>query len=163
MKKKTDILFLITYIGSYVLLIAGSVFGCIGCRAPKPMVNTIVKDSVVYKDSLIKVYVPPVVVPGDTVKLTEKVPCPETQWKGQSKSKSGRTQVAAEINNGTLNVECFTDSLLHVQDSLEQVITKMSRYKQEIVTISSVEYKMPWWGWLLIAVALLIALVALFK
>jgi hypothetical protein len=119
-----------------------------GCRTGKPVVDQ-VKDSTVvkyyYRDSIIN-------LPGDTVKITTSVPCPEAKW--QAQAKSGRTVLVASLKNGELSIDCKQDSLLLRISLLEK---ELERNTSTIVHVpvpqEVIRYRTPWWAKITLALS----------
>lgn len=119
------------------------------CKAPaKIMSQQDSKDSVrieyKIKDTVIR-------IPGDTVRLQTKVPCPDADWHGEVKG--NKTSVKASLKNGELNVDCHSDSLnLRIQ-YLEKELTN----RNVSVTTNTIEVPVnvpkpyiPKWVWYLL-------------
>lgn len=148
------------------MIILGSVISMMAsCRSAKVSVGpeVIVRDSIVYRDREVKVPVPPVKIPGDTVKLVDTVPCPDTQWRGTATSTSGRTKLTAEIDKGKIRIDCKTDSLTKVIDSLQFKISEVERYKEKVrtITIEVPKQYIPWWVYLIIGMCVVTMLILL--
>jgi len=158
-------IYFITYLLIYALLIGSLFTSCTVTKyLPSPTVTT--KDSIVYKHDTVTLRVPPTIIPGDTVKLTETVPCPDAVWRGTAISKNGRTSVKASLNKGLLSVECKMDSIIQENDSLRAVILSKETFHDKTTVLPPViehDRYIPWWMYLVIGVSVLIALLALFK
>jgi hypothetical protein len=151
---------------NYLLLLFAIVYTVVmtvtlsGCKAVRVVqIETVTKDSIIFKDHYVTIQVPPTRIPGDTVKLTDTVPCPDAQWKGSKKSKSGRTTVSASLDKGLLSIDCAVDSLLHENDSLKAVVKNMESYKT-VATTETVEVPtpyVPWWVYVTVGLCILIA------
>ena len=139
------------------IIIAASFTSCISqkkCNDRYPP-QIITKDSVVerevvtYRDTTIT-------VPGDSVKIHDTIPCPDVVYHKEVKSKSGRTTAKVDINKGTLTVECKTDSLQRVIDSLASVIKTKEVYKTTTVIKEKpvTKYRIPKWCWWYIGITL---------
>jgi hypothetical protein len=160
MRKPINVLF-VAYLALYALMLA---LACSACRTPRDLPGgTIIKDSVVYKDTTVFVKIPPIVIPGEKVTLHDSVPCPDVQWK--AKNESGRTTIDAEINNGYINISCKTDSLVHEIDSLKALIKVKEGYRSTVVTnvVTVKDWYIPRWVWLVVVACALIVFVALKK
>jgi hypothetical protein len=153
------------YLVIYFTILSILLTGCAATKyLPSPTVTT--KDSIVYKDRLITLHVPPVRIKGDTVKLSDTVPCPNANWRGTAISKSSHTSVTASLSKGVITISCKEDSLNVLVDSLKAKIREKEVWGDVTVTPAPIVqevYKMPWWGWLVIGICVLITLLALFK
>lgn len=161
--KVNNIPYEILYLTAIILML---VWVCQGCRTTRVISpKIVVKDSVVYKDTTIYVDVPPVLIPGDTVKLKETVPCPDAQWKGTSTSLSNRTHITAELVHGVLTVECIADSLMRENEKLRADIKIKESYRNETITNYQEipKWYIPWWVWLIVALAVVCLIIALKK
>lgn len=162
MRKPTNILF-VAYLAIYALML---VLACSACRTTRFLPGeTIIKDSVVYKDTTVFVKIPPIVIPGEKVTLHDSVPCPDLQWRGNAKSNSGHITIDAQINNGHIDIRCKTDSLVHEIDSLKALVKVKEGYRSTVVTkiLPVKEWYIPWWFWLVVVTCALIVFVALKK
>lgn len=136
------------------------------CRTVKYIPGeTIIKDSVVFKDTSVYITVPPIVIPGERLTLHDTVPCPDAQWKGTAKSLTGRTTINAEINNGKIKIDCKTDSLIKRIDSLQAVIKYKESYSVKVTNnpVPVSKWYIPWWVWLWSGINLLIIIIILRK
>jgi hypothetical protein len=123
--------------------------------------QVITKDSVVFKDTTIYVK-QKIVIPGDTVTLTDSIPCPDVKYHKVVKSPSGKTTAKVDIDKGKLTVDCQTDSLTKVIDSLRIEIKTKESYHNEVKIVEKPVTKAPAWVWfLLIGVAIVTVLVIL--
>ena len=144
--KKANAIF-ITILVVYVIIMMALLYGC---RTSKPVAAQ-VKDSTIvkyfYRDSIIT-------LPGDTVQITASVPCPEAKWKAQAKS--GRTVLAASLNNGELSIDCKQDSLLLRISLLEKELERKTNTIVHVpVPQEVIQYRTPWWARIALAVSLL--------
>ena len=122
-----------------------------GCsKKMLPGINTVTKDSVttiikyVPKDSLI-------FLPGDTVEISEVIPCPDVEWQQTNTSESGKTKVTAKISKGVLTVNCATDSLQKRITWLEKELST-TRAKETTTTITLPPKRyIPKWVWWMLA------------
>jgi hypothetical protein len=145
--KRADTIF-ITILAVYVIVVMALLFGC---RTAMPVVDQ-VKDSTVvkyyYRDSIIN-------LPGDTVKITTSVPCPEAKW--QAQAKSGRTVLVASLKNGELSIDCKQDSLLLRISLLEK---ELERNTSTIVHVpvpqEVIRYRTPWWAKITLALSVIL-------
>lgn len=114
--------------------------------------NTEIKDST-HTETVIQYHSDTVHIPGDTVSVTVQIPCPDVKL--NEKKTTGKTTAKISVKDGMLRVDCMTDSLTHVIDSLQERITNTKSFKNEKITIYQpvevVKKKIPWWVWLLIA------------
>lgn len=121
-------------------------FAFCACRTSKPLTSESVTHSVEYiiKDSIIK-------EPGDTVNLTTVLPCPDAKWSGEVKG--SKTTLTASLENGVLNIDCHTDSLIKKIQWLE----KQSKTERQIVITNEVKVPVkytPKWVWYLMAISI---------
>ncbi len=156
------------YFAGFLILYTIVMFISFGCTSVKylPSPTITVRDSVAYHDTTVLVQSTSITIPGDTVKLTDTVPCPDAVWRGTATSKNGRTSVKASLNKGLLTVDCKTDSLLKQLDSLRAVIKVKELYHaKETVLPPVVEHDryIPWWVYAIIVVCALIAVLSLVK
>ncbi len=125
--------------------------GC--CKKMLPGIDKETIDSV-YTETIINYTTDTLRLPGDTVKVGVLVPCP--QFKIDTSIKKGRTTLHLKAENGKLEAACETDSLVHVIDSLKQIVKSTTKSHIKIMTIRQpvevIKYKTPFWVWLLIAV-----------
>lgn len=142
----------------YKLLIIAAVISLSACsRKTFPVTTTRdVKDSTLV-ETIVTYRSDTIMLKGDTVTLTATIPCPDVVLKEQKNS--GRVTLNTELKNGVLKVECVTDSLMHVVDSLKELNTRIMRIKSEVITVSTpvdvIKYRIPFWVVLLIVVNLL--------
>lgn len=130
------------------------------CKTMQPVVTTktIIKDSVVtktetvYRDTTIY-------LPGDTTEISVAIPCPDV--KIDVATTKGRTTLTAKTDGrGNLKIDCKTDSLLLVIDSLKNTITETQKFhtelKQDIIEkpVTVIKYKVPKWCWWLLIINL---------
>jgi hypothetical protein len=127
-----------------------------GCKATKPMVTTVIKDSIVTQIKT-EYHTDTLLVKGDTVEVTESIPCPDV--KIERWVTKGNTKLAYSINNGWLNINCHTDEWLHIIDSLETKITTIEGYHSKVDTVIKevelIKYKVPKWCWILLSLNVL--------
>lgn len=132
------------------LLIVIALTSC--CKRFVPTTTTDVKDSV-HERTVIQYHSDTIHLKGDTVTLTKQIPCPDV--KIEEHRASGRAKLDVSLKNGLLKVDCHTDSLLHVIDSLETRITEKNRIRTETITIRQpmevIKHRVPAWCWWLIA------------
>lgn len=122
------------------------------CKRFVPTTTTDVKDSV-YERTIIQYHSDTIRLSGDTVTLTRQISCPDVQV--EEHQTKGRTKLDVSLKNGLLKVDCHTDSLLHMIDSLETRITEKNRVRTETITIRQpvevIKYRVPAWCWWLMA------------
>jgi hypothetical protein len=113
-----------------------------GCRSTKELRETkertkdSVREVIKWKDTIIR-------MPGDTARIRVQVPCPDAKWQGQASS--GKIKLNASLNNGELDIDCKTDSLLMViqmqQTEIEKFRSEEKSFKSEkVIKIT------PWWS-----------------
>lgn len=121
----------------------------VGCsRKMLPVLHTIIKDSVVYsekevvkRDTIYKI--------GDTVTMQVVIPCSDAKL--DTFIKKGKTSLTATIHNGLLNVDCKTDSLQHLIDSITRIKEKVTIHTEmKEVGVAVIKNKVPAWCWWLI-------------
>lgn len=123
------------------------------CKKMMPVgTDTETKDST-HTETIIRYHSDTVRLPGDTVSITVPIPCPDAKIEQQKTS--GKTTAKVSVTGGMLRVDCMTDSLNHVIDSLKETITTTKSVKTEKITVYQpvevVKKKIPFWVWLLIA------------
>lgn len=162
MKKLLDISLIITLI-VYGLMLFLAIGCCTNKQLPSPRVE--IKDSIVYKDKEVKVYVPPVIIPGDSVTLHDTIPCPDITYTRKATSTTGKTTVSVSISKGQLEVICKADSIKKLLDSARAVIKEKESYRQEthIEYISVPKWYIPWWCYAVVVVCALIVFICLKK
>lgn len=128
-----------------------AMLSCKTNNCPTAGVDT--RDSIVYKDSIIPVFVPPFFFPGDKVTIHDTIPCPGLKWNASATSESGRTTVNASINNGKINIDCKTDSMIKVIDSLKAVVRLKEQYQAKTIRIlvPVPDPYTPKWVWYLVS------------
>ncbi|MBL0144927.1 MAG: hypothetical protein IPP48_03370 [Chitinophagaceae bacterium] len=129
------------------------------CKTVKPSLPAVtqqVKDSIVFKTDTVY-HTQTIQLPGDTLEIAFAIPCPEAKNIDLGKKK-GRTQLNIKSDaQGNFIIDCKTDSLTHVIDSLKTVINQKESYHNETKTITVTkvetvtEYKTPKWVWWLLA------------
>jgi hypothetical protein len=138
-----------------ILLVALSMFA--SCKAPKVIIKEVVKDSIhtvintetVVKDSA-------VFIPGDTVRITDSIPCPDVTY--SKEVTKGKITAKVTINKGKLDVECKYDSLmLIIQNLRRELVTFQSYNEHNKATVEQVPVEVPkpyipkWLWWFLLA------------
>lgn len=100
-------------------------------------------------------YVPvkvPVYMPGDTVTIRDTIPCKELNYQKVAKSPKGFVTAKVDINNGSLNIDCKTDSLLREIEYLQKN-SKTVTQKETIRLIKQPAKRyIPNWVWWLLAI-----------
>lgn len=162
MNKTEDAGFILLGIFSFLigLFLVQGLTGCSKRQYPVVITNTTeTKDSsasetkIIYKDTIIK-------MPGDSVRITDTflVPCPGLAYTKKVTSPSGRTSAEINIKGNRLQVDCKTDSLQLVIDSLATVISTQKFWHSQVITrwhqlppIKINRWYIPWWIWLLLA------------
>ncbi|MBU7576656.1 MAG: hypothetical protein KAF40_01220 [Flavihumibacter sp.] len=139
----------ILYLFAYMVIIVIVLTGCRSSRMPAEKV--IYRDSIVEVEKIVKVAVPPIVLPGKTITLHEPVPCPDVQWGASNQTSDGKLKVSAKLSNGQLTVRCNLDSMQVIQDSLEAKVKVLETHK----SVETEKYipvpkpYIPWWAWLM--------------
>lgn len=124
---------------SFFILLFLMVF-MISCKTAKPPGKQVTEtENVTYviKDSIIR-------EPGDTVKLVTKIPCPDADWQGETKG--SKTKLTASLKNGTLQINCETDSLMKRIQWLEKNTERI----KEVTIFQEVKVPDPYipkWVW----------------
>jgi hypothetical protein len=107
-------------------------------------VETVTKDSLVYRDSIIK-------EPGEIITVTDSVPCPDMKY--EKKGKKGSIRV--EIKDSVMTAECIIDTT-------EIAISWIEKHKKELTSyyrsqVHQITIKAPktgfqrfkdWWFWI---------------
>lgn len=125
------------------------------CKTPQfvlPTIKHVVKDSIVFKtDTLYRKDT--LKLPGDTLEIGFAIPCPQAKNISLTKV-AGRTQLTVKSDSqGNFYINCKTDSLVHVIDSLFNVIVQKESYHSDVqtVTVTKIEtvtkFKVPKWCW----------------
>lgn len=87
-----------------------------------------VSDSTYTKDSI--VFVPDtIIVPGETVVITDTIPCPDVVY--HKEVKKNHSTAIVDINKGKLTVECKTDSLEKIIIKQNHII-ETNRNRKEV-------------------------------
>ena len=92
--------------------------------------STSLEKIIEYKDTIIT-------TPGDSVFLHDTLPCPGVNYTKEVKSKSGRTTATATIRNNHLSVDCRTDSLELVINSLRREYNNSTRNITKTITVAN--------------------------
>lgn len=131
------------------LIAISAVFFLSACSSSKPLApQIIVKDSVVYNETVV-LKTDSVYLPGDTVQLLYRIPCPDVKL--DTVIKKGNTVLSATILNGFLRFNCETDSLLKVIDSITRLKQKeIYSTRTVMVPQTIIKYKTPKWCWYLL-------------
>ncbi len=111
----------------------------------------VTKDSIVIKDTTVYITFRDT-IPGDSVVLHDSIPCPDVQFHKEVKSPSGRTTAKIDINRGKITVDCKTDSLSRVIDSLQVKLKTTEAYHSEVKTVEIpvIKHRTPVWAWFLL-------------
>ena len=143
----------ITLIKILVLFFMG-VIACSCSRRTIPVItNTVeIRDSV-STDTLYIARDTTIYLPGDTLQISEAIPCPDVVV--DRRVKAGNITATVHLRNGLLNVDCMTDSLMRVITTQEQRIRSMRTRSEKTTTqvpYEVIKYRVPkWCWWLLIA------------
>jgi hypothetical protein len=116
-----------------------------------PTVQNDTKDSTVQTEHTIHT-TDTVYVPGDSVEISVAIPCPDAVFNQEVNNTN--TKLKVKLKNGQLTVNCKTDSLQKIIDSittvkrweLHKTITKTITVKEKVI-----KYKVPAWCWWLLA------------
>ncbi len=116
-----------------------------------PTVQTVIKDSIVHTSQTIHTR-DTIYFAGDSVEISVAIPCPEAVI--NQVAKSGKTVVSAKIEKGRLTVNCKTDSMQAIIDSL--TIVKQKEVFKTITTtvqvpVEVIKHTIPAWCWWLLA------------
>lgn len=118
-----------------------------------------VKD--VYKDSTVSntttVYKSDtVMIPGENISFSKKI---DRKKKFNSTIKKKNLSLNISLSNDSLFVNCKSDSLQHIVDSLAQTLTREKSFHNETKTIiqpqKEIKYRVPGWCYILIILILL--------
>jgi len=110
----------------------------------------VTKDSIVVKDTTIYVTVTDV-VPADAVIIHDSIPYPDIQYHNEATSPSGRVKAKVDISKGRLTVNCKTDSLVRVIDSLVKLKTAQVYHSEtKTIDVPVVKKKTPLWAWIML-------------
>lgn len=110
---------------------------CAAKFPPQITSTTIIKDSVVYRDTTIT-------VPGDTVTFTDSIPCPDVVYEKTQKSEKGTVKATVKIKDGKISVKCEVDSLNMVIRNLQYRLRTIEKEKTIAVQVPVLK-KTPWW------------------
>lgn len=140
-----------------ILLLASMLF-CLSCVTRKKCAERyppqiITKDSIVEKEN-ITYRDTTIVVPGDSVQIHDSIPCPDVVYHKTITSKIGKTKASVHINKGRLDVDCKTDSLRAVVDSLVTISKTKELHRTETIihNVPVIKYRVPQWCWWYIVV-----------
>ena len=131
-----------------ILLIA--LFGLIltSCSPKLTPVAGATKDSVFVKEHTIYTH-DTVTTVGETVELIKFIKCPDAKF--DTVIKKGNTTITASLKNGSLSMQCKSDSLTHIIDSITTLKQKEFYHTETItVNVEVVKYKVPKWCWWLL-------------
>lgn len=104
--------------------------------------SSITKEFVTFKHDTI-------VTPGQTVELIKLMHCPDAKF--DTVIKNGNTTLTASLKNGNLNMQCKSDSLMHIIDSITTLKQKEFYHTETItVNVEVIKYKVPRWCWWLL-------------
>ncbi len=116
-----------------------------------PTVETVIKETITTDT----VYVPKekiITIPGDSVMITDTIPCPELNYHKEATSKSGNVKATVNISKGNLQVDCKTDSLIQRIQWLE-AHSKQVVNKETTITITPPPKRyIPKWVWWLLVI-----------
>ena len=95
---------------------------------------------------------------GDTVIISEIIPCPEVEYHQEKRSENGGTKATVHLSKGQLTVECATDSLEAKIRYLERELSRTT-VQQITTTITTPPQRyIPKWAWWLLGLSLLYVL-----
>ncbi len=119
------------------------------CKTAQPVIKTVIKDSIITKDTTIYKTVKEY-LPGETIEMWQAIPCPDLKM--DTSIKKGKTILKASINKGILKMQCETDSLFHIIDSITSIRNTEAWHREviEVPVDKPVPY-IPRWVWFLIA------------
>ena len=112
-------------------------------------IKTVIKDSIVEKQTTITKR-DTTYLKGDIITVGVAIPCPDAKL--DTVIKKGKTTLSATILKGYLHIDCHTDSLQHIIDSIT-LVKKKEVYHSETkeVPVEGIKYKVPKWCWWLLA------------
>lgn len=133
-----------------ILTILTAIFFLASCKTPQVVIRLVTKDSVILKDTTIYKTVTKY-LPGDSVEISVAIPCPDAKF--DTTVKKGKTSLTATIKNGRLAIDCKTDSLQHIIDSVTRLKNK-EVYHTEVkeVPVNVPTPYIPKWVWWLLVV-----------
>lgn len=138
----------------------------VACKPKQVVTNqTQVKDSIVERvvEKLVNV---PFAIPGDTVTITQQIPCPDAVF---SSAVSGqRANIKVDVKNGVITATAICNEL---RDSLKVAQLQVQNLRQRIAnqsTVKEVPYKVkepyiPRWVWWLLGINIALVLYGLYR
>lgn len=138
-----------------ILIVLIAFTSCSRKTLPQVETKLIIKDSVVTKtDTLYQTE--KVFIPGDTVEVAFAIPCPQAENLYFSKQKNKTSLSVKSDSKGNFTVNCHTDSLTHIIDSLKTIISNTKYFHSEEkminVPVTVIKYKVPKWCWWLLLI-----------
>ena len=131
----------------YILILATAM---VSCKTAQVAVRTIVKDSLVVVEKTTHTR-DTTYLPGDTLEISVAIPCPDAVVNQQVKT--GRSKLTVQLQRGQLTVNCHTDSLLTIIDSLTSTIERNAMHTEMVeVPIDKPVPYIPKWVWWLVAI-----------
>lgn len=138
-----------------------------GCsKKMLPTVETVIKETITTDT----VYVPKekiVTRPGDTVTIHDQIDCPDVVYHKEAVSKTGNVKASVNINNGKLDVDCKTDSLIERIQWLEAHSNQVKTVEKTITITPQPKRWIPKWVWWLLAINIIYVagrvLIAIYK
>ncbi len=104
-----------------------------GCSPKTPVYQTVIKDSIVYKDTTLyrDVFVP---IKGDTVMLRDTIPVPSSYELTKTRT-AGHTTAKVSIKDKVLDVECNTQAYEDTIKNLKFQLQNKEQYKYKETTV----------------------------
>jgi hypothetical protein len=124
--------------------------------------QVITKDSIILKDTTIYVK-QRIFIPGDSVLISDTIPCPDVEYHKEAKSTLGKTTAKVDISKGRLTVDCKVDSLNKIIDSLKVQLQTKEAYHKEVQVVEKPVEKTPLWVWYTFGVIGLMLILFLIK
>ncbi|MBS0647386.1 MAG: hypothetical protein JSR97_12475 [Verrucomicrobia bacterium] len=142
----------------YKLLIIAAVISLSACsrKVLPTQTSREVTDST-HTETIISYRTDSVFIPGEKVMIEKVIPCPGLKINEQKTT--GKAHLEVSIDSGKLKIECRTDSLVHVIDSLKEMQTKIMRFRNTVVTVKEpfevIKNRIPGWVFILVIANLL--------
>ncbi len=130
-----------------LLLVLLSVFA--SCKTPNLTTKTIIKDSIVYRDTSVILHNVPVPIKADTVTLHDTIPGLPKNLEASNSKTTGHKTTSYEIKDGQIKVECHDDAYIATIDSLKLLLKNKEQYHSEVTTqqipVEVIKYRTPTW------------------
>lgn len=130
------------------------IFGLASCSKkmlPPAQEKIVIKDSIIEREK-IEYRDTTIFLPGDTTEISVAIPCPDVVI--DTTAKKGRLNLSVKSDGrGNVKVNCNSDSLNLVIDSLKTVIKEKESYhsnyteKKIPYAVEVIKYKIPGWCW----------------